>query len=278
MSHLHRELAPISEAAWNEIEKEADRILRSFLTGRRLVDFSGPHGWDHSAENLGRLERIQGPVDGVEAGLRVVQPLVELRQTFSMAKSDLEDIDRGRPDPNLGLVVEAAKRAALAEDHMVFQGFKEAHVVGMAEASPYPALEIGDNYVEYPRLVARAVSLLREAGIDGPYAVALGSQCWTGVIESTEYGGYPVLEHLRMILGGPGSPGEPTGDTVVWAPAVDGAVVLSTRGGDFQLTCGQDMALGYISHDADSVQLCLEESITFRVLTPEAAVPLLHLG
>lgn len=268
MSHLHRELAPISETAWNEIEKEAGRTLRNFLTARQLVDFSGPHGWDHSAENLGRLERIQGPVDGVEAGLRVVQPLIELRHTFSMAKSDLDDIDRGRPDPNLGLVVEAAKRAALAEDHIVFQGFKEGHVVGMAEASPYPALEIGDNYVEYPRLVARAVSLLREAGIDGPYAVALGSQCWTGVIESTEYGGYPVLEHLRMILGGP----------VIWAPAVDGALVLSTRGDDFQLTCGQDMALGYISHDADSVQLCLEESITFRVLTPEAAVPLVHLG
>jgi uncharacterized linocin/CFP29 family protein len=278
MSHLHRELAPISEAAWNEIEKEAGRTLRNFLTSRQLVDFSGPHGWDHSAENLGRLERVQGPVEGVEAGLRVLQPLVELRHTFSMARSDLDDIDRGRPDPNLGGVAEAAKRAALAEDHMVFQGFKEGHIVGMAEASPYRAIEIGDNYVEYPRLVARAVSLLREAGVDGPYAVALGSQCWTGVIETTEYGGYPVLEHLRMILGGPGGSGEAPGSTVIWAPAVDGAVVLSTRGGDFRLTCGQDMALGYIGHDADSVQLCLEESITFRVLAPEAAVPLVHLG
>lgn len=264
MSHMHRELAPISDTAWQEIEKEATRTLRTFLAARQVVDFSGPHGWDYSADSLGRLERVTGPVDGVEAGVRVVQPLVELRHVFSMSRADIDDIDRGRPDPNLRVVVEAAKRAALAEDRMVFCGFKEAHIIGMAEASPYPGLEIGDNYVEYPRLVARAVSVLRETGIDGPYAAVLGPQCWTGMIETTEYGGYPVLEHLRLVLGGP----------VVWAPAVDGAIVLSIRGDDFELTCGEDMALGYIAHGSDRVELFLEESIGFRVLTPEAAVPL----
>jgi uncharacterized linocin/CFP29 family protein len=268
MSRLHRELAPISDNAWKEIEKEAARTLRTFLAARQLVDFSGPHGWDYSADSLGRLERVQGPVDGVETGVRVVQPLVELRHTFSMARTDIDDIDRGRPDPDLSKVGEAAERAALAEDHIVFCGFKEAHITGIAEASTYAPIEIDDNYAEYPKLVAQAVSQLREAGIDGPYAAALGPRCWTGVIETTEYGGYPVLEHLGMILGGP----------VVWAPAVDGAIVLSTRGGDFQLTCGEDMALGYVTHRSDSVELFLEESIGFRVLTPGAAVPLRHLG
>jgi uncharacterized linocin/CFP29 family protein len=211
---------------------------------------------------------VPGPVDGVEAGVRVVQPLVELRHGFSMPRAVIDDIDRGRPDPDLSVVIEAAKRAALAEDRIVFHGFKEAHITGIAEAAPYPRIEIDDNYAEYPKLVAQAVSLLRDAGVDGPYAAALGPRCWTGVIETTEHGGYPVLEHLRLILKGP----------VLWAPAVDGAVVLSTRGDDFQLTCGEDMALGYVSHTADAVQLFLEESIGFRVLTPEAAVPLLHLG
>jgi uncharacterized linocin/CFP29 family protein len=268
MSHLHRELAPISEVAWKEIEKEAARTLRTFLAARQLVDFSGPHGWDYSADSLGRRERVPGPVEGVEAGVRVVQPVVELRHAFSMARSDIDDIDRGRPDPDLAVVIEAAKRAALAEDHIVFNGFKEAHITGIAEASPYPPIQLDDNYAEYPKLIARAVSTLREAGIDGPYAAALGPRCWTGVIETTEYGGYPVLEHLRLILGGP----------VVWAPAIDGAVVLSTRGDDFELICGQDMALGYLSHGSDAVDLYLEESIGFRVITPEAAVAFRHLG
>ncbi|HEV7535496.1 MAG TPA: family 1 encapsulin nanocompartment shell protein, partial [Acidimicrobiia bacterium] len=249
-------------------EKEATRTLRTFLAARQVVDFSGPHGWDYSADSLGRLERVPGPVDGVEAGIRVVAPLVELRHRFSMARADIDDIDRGRPDPDLGVVVEAAKRAALAEDQIVFHGFKEAHITGMAEASPYPGIEIDDNYAEYPKLVAKAVATLREAGVDGPYAAVLGPRGWTGVVETTEYGGYPVLEHLRLILGGP----------VVWAPAVNGAVVLSTRGDDFELTCGEDMALGYTTHGSDTVELFLEESIGFRVLTPEAAVSLVHLG
>jgi len=268
MSHLHRELAPISDKAWEEIEKEATRTLRTFLAARQIVDFSGPHGWDHSADNLGRLERVAGPVDGVEAGVRVVQPLVELRHTFSMSRADIDDIDRGRPDADLSKVVEAAKRAAVAEDHIVFEGFKEAHITGIAEASTYPPIELDNNYAEYPKLVAKAVSSLREAGIGGPYAAVLGPRCWTGVIETTEYGGYPVLEHLRLILGGP----------VVWAPAVDGAVVLSTRGNDFQLICGEDMTLGYLSHGPDTVELFLEESMGFQVLTPEAAVAFRHHG
>ena len=268
MSHLHRELAPISEKAWDEIQNEAARTLKTFLGARQVVDFSGPHGWDHSAESLGRTERVPGPVDGVEAGIRVVQPLVELRHSFTLARSAIEDIDRGRADPDLSKVVEAAKQAALAEDHLVFQGFKDAGITGIAEASTYPPIQINDNYAEYPKLVARAVASLRESAVDGPYAMALGTRCWTGVIETTEYGGYPVLEHLRLVLGGP----------VLWAPAVDGAVVLSIRGGDFLLTCGEDMALGYLSHDGDSVELFLEESIGFRVLTPEAAVAFRHMG
>jgi uncharacterized linocin/CFP29 family protein len=268
MNHLRRELAPISEAAWGAIDKEAARTLRTFLAARQVVDFSGPHGWEHSAEPVGRLERVPGPVDGVEAGVRVVQPLVELRLPFSMARSDIDDIDRGRPDPELSAVIEAAKRAALAEDRIAFHGFKEAHITGIAEASPHQSIEIGDKYAEYPKMVAQAVASLRTAGVDGPYAAALGPQCWTGVIETTEYGGYPVLEHLRMILGGP----------VIWAPAVDGAIVASMRGGDFELSCGQDLAIGYTSHAPASVELFLEESIAFRVLTPEAAVPLVQLG
>src|ERR1044072_7314222 len=104
MSHLHRELAPISDTAWGEIEKEARRTLRTFLAARQVVDSSGAHGGDYSA------------------GSRVVHPLVELRHAFSMSRADIDDIDRGRPDPDLAKVIEAAKRAALAEDHIVFNG------------------------------------------------------------------------------------------------------------------------------------------------------------
>ena len=108
--------------------------------------------------------------------------------------------------------------------------------------------------------------MLRAGDIAGPYAIALGSRSYTGVTETTEHGGYPVFEHLRQILDGP----------VVWAPAVDGAVVVSQRGGDFELTVGEDFSIGYLSHDATTVQLYIEESVTFANHTPEAAVHLHH--
>jgi uncharacterized linocin/CFP29 family protein len=63
---------------------------------------------------------------------------------------------------------------------------------------------------------------------------------------------------------------------VVWAPAVDGAIVVSQRGGDFELVVGQDISIGYTDHDAESVSLYLEESLTFRVDSPEAAVRLAY--
>ncbi len=266
MNHLRRELAPISDDAWKAIDAEASRSLRHFLAARKVVDFSGPHGWAHSADIVGRVERIDGPVDGVDAGVRSVQPLVELRTPFPLARADLDDIERGRADADLSAVVEGARRAALAEDRMVFHGFKAGGTMGMSDLSPHRRLEISDDYAKYPGTVAQAVDILRSAGIDGPYAAVLGPRCYTGVIESTEYGGYPVLEHIHLILGGP----------VVWGPAVDGAVVLSLRGEDFSLSCGQDLAVGYATANGSSVQLYIEESIGFRVLTPEAAVPLVY--
>jgi uncharacterized linocin/CFP29 family protein len=45
------------------------------------------------------------------------------------------------------------------------------------------------------------------------------------------------------------------------------------RGGDFVLENGEDISIGYRSHDEETIQLYLEESLTFRVLEPDAAVP-----
>jgi uncharacterized linocin/CFP29 family protein len=267
MNHLFRELAPVTDAAWAEIEAEATRSLRNFLAGRKVVDLSGPGGWELSAANLGRVEVLAEPVaEGVEAGLRLVQPLIELRTAFTMARRELDSIDRGSKAPDLSAVIEAARLAALAEDRAIFVGYQPAGVPGISGQTPHALITIDDDYEQFPRAVARAVAMLRAAGVDGPFGVALGPVCYTNVIETTQRGGYPVLEQLRLITGGP----------LVWAPAVDGSIVLSLRGGDFELVLGEDFSIGYASHDADSVVLFLEETMTFRNHTPEAAVVLTH--
>jgi uncharacterized linocin/CFP29 family protein len=245
VNHLLRELAPVSGEAWGAIDEEASRTLRHFLAARKVVDFSGPHGWSHSAETLGRVDPLgTAPAAGVDAAIRHMQPLAELRTPFELSRRELEAIDRGSRDYDLQVVIDAARQAASAEDAAVFHGYDAAGIAGISDSTPHAPI------------------------IGGPFAIALGPRCYTGVIETTEHGGYPVLEHIRLILGGP----------VVWAPAVDGAIVVSLRGGDFQLTCGQDFSIGYVDHDADTVRFYLEESMTFRSLSPEAGVALVYAG
>jgi uncharacterized linocin/CFP29 family protein len=264
MNHLFRDLAPVSDAAWSEIENEATRTLRHYLTARRVVDFNGPKGWEHAAEPTGRVDDLAPPAAEVEARRRVVQPLIELRTWFTMTRAEIDAIDRGARDPDLDAVRNAARHLALTEDGAIFEGYDAAGIAGIGPCSPHQSLTIGDNYDDYPATVARAVATLQREGVAGPYAIALGPRCYTGVVETTEHGGYPLLEHLRLILGGP----------ALWAPAVDGAIVLSTRGGDYEVTIGEDTSIGYRAHDAQNVEFYLEESFTFRVLSPEAAVAL----
>jgi uncharacterized linocin/CFP29 family protein len=266
MNHLYRELAPISVSGWELVDEEARQRMTSALAARKLIDFAGPHGWEHSSTNLGRTSALaSAPTHGVTARQRRVLPLVELRADFTVARDELRDVDRGAVDVDLEDLDDAAHRIAVAENIAVFHGWSDAAITGIVEASPHEAAaSLGDSAESYPRPIASAVELLLQNGISGPYGLALGRDEYTLVVETAEHGGYPLLDHLRKILEGP----------IVWAPGVAGAVVLSLRGGDFRYDSGQDLAIGYDHHDAELVHLYLEESFSFVVATPEAAVPL----
>ncbi len=265
MSHLLRGTAPITEGGWHLLDAEARERLTPALAARRLVDFEGPRGWHHSATNLGRTRDLaDAPGTGLDARQRSVLGLVELRAPFSVARSELDDADRGAEGIDLDQLAAAARELATAENGAVFLGWEAAGIRGISEASPHARIALGEDCEHYPRHVAKAVDALRGAGVDGPYALALGPNVHTRVLETSEHGGYPLLHHLQEILGGP----------IVWAPPLDGAVVLSRRGGDFIFESGEDISIGYSSHDADAVQLYLEESFSFRVAAPEAALGL----
>lgn len=262
MNHLLRSQAPISDAVWALLDTEATARLTPALAARKLVDFSGPHGWDHSATNLGRTTALaDAPRDGLTGRQRRVLPLVEVRADFELSRDELRDADRGAGDTDLETLDKAAHEIAVAENVAVFHGWHGA-ISGISETSPHEPLPLGEGTEGYPRQVARAVERLLCSGIAGPYGLALGREQYRTVVETAEHGGYPLLDHLRAILGGP----------IVWAPGVQGAAVLSMRGEDFLFESGQDLSIGYASHDQRVVRLYLEESFSFRVTTPEAAV------
>lgn len=256
---LQRHLAPISARAWAEIEKTARDVLTVNLAARKLVDFRGPLGWTHGAVGLGTVDALPAPpAEGVTAAIRRVQPLIELRVAFLLARAELDRLDRGGHGPDLAPLTDAARRLARAEDRAVFEGFPAGAIDGIRHGAD----AVRREGAGYPAEIAEAVRRLRIAGVGGPYGLAAGERCFTELHATTARDGMLLLDAVRQILGGP----------IVWAPAVDGAVVVSMRGDDFRLTVGRDVAIGYLGHTTTGVELCLVESFTFEVLTPEAAV------
>jgi uncharacterized linocin/CFP29 family protein len=262
--HLLRAHAPISDAMWAEIDDEARERLEPGLAARRFVDVSPPHGWDYSSTNLGRVDRItfDGTAERLQGRKRIVMPVAELRADFTISRSELRAGDRGAADVDFDDLDLAAQQVAAAENVAVFHGWQEAGIKGITAESSHPTIPSGDDVTRYPSLVAQAVEHLLRAGVGGPYGLALCPEEWTKVVENAEHGAVLLFDHLGKILEGP----------VVWAPGIQGAVVLSLRGGDFLFEAGQDLSIGYTAHDADKVDLFLEESFSFRVATPEAAV------
>ena len=263
MNNLHRELAPISEAAWADIEEEVSRTLKRYLAARRVVDVHGPGGVALGAATTGHLHNLKAPADGIIARQRAVNALVELRVPFDLDRQQIDDVERGAEDSDWQPAKDAAKIIAFAEDRAVFDGYAAAGIGGVREGTSNPVLNLPADFREYPDAIAQALTQLRLVGVNGPYSVLLGADAYTGLSETSDHG-YPVLEHVKRLVDG----------EIIWAPAIAGAFVLTTRGGDFALHIGQDLSIGYLSHTETAVRLYLQETFTFLLLTTEAAVAL----
>lgn len=265
MNNLHRELAPISDEAWADLEDEGKRTFTRHVAGRRAVDVIGPGGNKLAAIGTGHLSPLASPGDGVLARGRKVQPLVELRVPFTVDRETVDDVARGAKDADWQPVKDAAKRIAFVEDRAIFDGFHAASIQGLRAGSSNAPVALPEDVREYPNAVAQALTSLRLAGVDGPYSLLLSADAYTAVAETSDYG-YPIREHIARVIGAAGE--------IIWAPAISGAFLLTTRGGDFELYLGQDLSIGYLSHTAAIIELYFEESLTFFVQTSEASVAL----
>lgn len=263
MNNLHRELAPISDAAWAQIEEETSRTFKRYLAGRRVVDVKGPGGTGLSAVGTGHLRAIADQRDGLVVRQREVKALVELRVPFELERQMIDDVERGANDSDWQPAKDAARQLAYAEDGAIFEGYTAAGILGMRQGTSNPKMTLPSDVRAYPEAIAQGLSQLRLVGVNGPYQVLLGADAYTALAETSDYG-YPVLEHVRRLVK----------EEIIWAPAIQGAFVVTTRGGDFELHLGQDVSIGYLSHTDAAVRLYLQETMTFLYLTSEAAVAL----
>jgi uncharacterized linocin/CFP29 family protein len=263
MNNLHRELAPVSDAAWTQIELETSRTLKRYFGGRRVVDLLGPGGITLSAIGTGHLHTIDAPGQGIVAGQRDAIGLVELRAAFELNRQMIDDVERGASDSDWQPAKDAARQIAFAEDKAIFDGYPAAGVQGIRGGTSNPIVSLPADVAAFPQAIADALRQLRLVGVNGPYAVVFGADEYTALAETSDHG-YPVLEHVKRLIE----------DEIIWAPAIRGGFVMTKRGGDFALHVGQDVSIGYSSHTDTAVRLYLQETFTFLHLTAEAAVVL----
>jgi uncharacterized linocin/CFP29 family protein len=261
MNLLKKELAPLTDAAWKEITECVKSVKKNYLTARKVVDIDGPHGMDHAAASTGRLALPRTTKkDGINYGIREVLPLIEVRKPFELDIWELDNIERGAMDIDLDTLEEATKQITRFEENVVYKGLKTVGIKGLENSTFYPMTLMGDKVENLLKLIGEQLNKLRANNVEGPYSMILTEKLWLEIINISH--GYPVISRLKDILGG----------QVFVNDHTDKSYLLSERGGDYELTLGQDLSVGYDSHTSRKVKLFLTESFTFRVLSPEAVI------
>ncbi|MDG5800935.1 family 1 encapsulin nanocompartment shell protein [Marinilabiliaceae bacterium ANBcel2] len=262
MDILRRGLAPISDIAWQEIDETAVDVLTSVLSARKVVDVDGPKGWNYAALPLGRIDTSEDQKEDVKYGIHLVQPLVETRVPFELNMWELDNVIRGAKDIDLGAMEDAARKIAKFEESAIYNGFDAGCIKGLKASSEYEPVTLSMDDDSISLAVAEAMAKLKEAAVEGPYSLVVNIKLWQRLNSYVK--GYPLKKQIENLIGG----------SIVMSPCIDDAFLLSERGGDFNLTIGQDISIGYESHTSKTIQLYFTESFTFQVTDPAAVVVL----
>lgn len=263
MDILRRELAPISAAAWEEIDTTAKRVLEANLSGRKFIDVAGPYGIDRAVATTGRLTPGKATKQGkLVYGIHEVQPLLETRVPFTLSLKELDAVSRGAQDIDLDPLTDACLEIAAFEEKAIYQGFSDGNIKGLqdiAKKQNVPAKLEKDAFVD---ALAEAQIQMRKEGVKGSANLVVSAPVWKFLRHSAPGG--TLLDLVKKQIDG----------EVIYSGTVQDALLISARGGDLELTLGQDLAIGYTSHTADEVNLFMVESFTFRIFAPEAVMGL----
>ncbi len=261
MDMLKRSLAPLTQEAWNEIESKAAEVLKTHLSARRVIKVEGPKGWNYNALPKGRLQLIEEKNGEVCSGIYSVQPLVETRIVFELDRWEMDNIIRGAKDADLKPLEEAAEKIALFEESAIYNGYIDGQIEGLVEVASQE-LEFGDDANSIMESISKGMLLLKSAYAAGPYSLVVGDEGWKRI--NMVVNGYPLKKIIEELLG----------SEIIYAPTLEGALLLPYDHEDLEMTIGQDFSIGYEGHDLHKVRLFITESFTFRVMNPDLVIHL----
>lgn len=180
MNNLYRELAPINESAWTQIEEEAARTLKRYLAARRVVDVKGPGGSMLSAVGTGHVRSVDPPAEGIIARQRDVKALVELRVPFQLDRQAIDDVERGANDSDWASLKDAAKKIAFAEDRAIFEGYAAASIDGIRQGSSNRPMTLPPGRCALPRCDRRSAESVAIGGRQRTLFSVAGRRCLHG--------------------------------------------------------------------------------------------------
>ena len=264
---LRRNLAPINDTAWKAIDDQARDTLSRCLSARKTIDVAGPFGWEKATLNLGTVKVMTHNKNGEpDWGLRESLPMVEVRMPFTLNQFDVDNIVRGAKNPDLSSLINAAQKLAAFEEQLVYNGLEAAGVQGMLADSGNKPVPLGKTPKSVLEGLQKAIFSLKVHGIAGPYQLVLGTDGYSRLGIANVESDYPLRKRVLTML--------QDGD-IIWSPALKTGAVVSLRGGDFELTIGQDISVGYSGHTSTEIMLFLTESLTYRTHEGNAVVPLI---
>jgi len=256
---LYRDLAPVTNAAWEEMEDRLMEVFKNYLSARRVVKVVGPKGWDFNVITEGRLGQIKKNGNIGYANFSVL-PLTEARIEFEMNRWELDNIIRGAKDVDYEPLEQAAKEIALFEENAVYNGLADANIKGLIESAEGDPIEFGNNPNAIMEAITEGLIRLREAYQEGPYTLIVGKEAYKRILSKET--AYPLDKRIEELIG----------HKIIYCHVIDGAILVPYDHEDLELTIGQDLSLGYQEHDNERVKFFLTESFTFRVLDPTLIV------
>lgn len=261
MDILKRDLAPIPDAAWDEINDEASDIFKSVLSARKFVDVDGPKGLDYGAVHTGRIEvASKSNNDDVKFGINQVMPLVENRRYFTLDIWELDNAARGAEDIDLSNMEKAAREIASFEERSIFYGLEQTDIGGIKHHCEHESVNLPKKSQNLLNTLSGQLTVFARNGIEGPYSLIVNEDVWERLVEQID--GYPLYKQVKNIIGG----------SIILSPFIEEAFLVSERGGDFRLTIGQDLSIGYSYHNKEEVELYFTETFTFQCFEPEAVL------
>jgi uncharacterized linocin/CFP29 family protein len=172
----------------------------------------------------------------------------------------LDNIERGAKDLNLDAVINSSREIAAFEEKAIYEGFAPGSIIGLQHAVKTQRIPISMDMNAVVDAVSKAQEQMQKDGVGGPANLVVSPTLWEFLAHFVPGG--TLRSTIESEIGG----------HVIYAEFLKDALLVANRGGDLELTVGQDFAIGYHGHTAAEISLFITESFTFRLLAPEALV------